>query len=489
MPTSPAILALDQGTSSTRAIVFDISGRALATSQEELRQYYPQNGWVEHDADEIWQAQWRTARRAIDEAQCEISAIGITNQRETVVVWDRKSGQPIYKAIVWQDRRTAEVCQALRKAGYEAVIQQKSGLVLDPYFSASKIAWILDTVPGARTKAEKGELACGTIDSWLVYRLSDGALHITDVTNASRTSLMNINTLEWDEELLAIFKVPKALLPSIKSSAEVYGMCHCFGTAIPIAGLAGDQHAALFGQQCTEPGMLKCTYGTGAFLMSQCGSTRQDAEGLLSTIAWKIGNAPCQYVLEGAVFSAGSAVQWLRDGLKIIQHSRDIEALALTVKESQDVFFVPAFNGLGTPHWDPQARACLLGITRDTTQGHIARACLEAIAQQVCDIVDVIRRVQKLSILKVDGGACQNNLLMQIQANLGNLEVHRPQQTESTALGAAWLAAIGAGICRPSDCEGLMERSFQAEMLESQRDAQRQRWALAVKRSLGWAVE
>ena len=482
-----ALLALDQGTSSTRSIVFDLSGQILGLAQEELQQHYPQNAWVEHDAEEIWQAQLRTARAAIEQAQTPISAIGITNQRETVVVWERASGKPIHRAIVWQDRRTASHCQDLKDQGHSKSIYEKTGLVLDPYFSASKIAWILDHVPGARLRAEQGELACGTIDSWLMWNLSEGRHHLTDVSNASRTSLMNIQTGDWDEELLHIINVPRGLLPDIRSSAEIYDRCNLFDKEIPLAGIAGDQQAALFGQRCVKNGTVKCTYGTGAFIMVQAGTKRLDAEGLLSTVAWKIGDQPTHYAIEGSVFSAGSAVQWLRDGLGIIQTASEIESLAKQVSDCGDVYFVPGFTGLGTPYWDPQARGSIIGLQRDSSKNHIARACLDGIAHQVCDVLDAMRQANDIPLLRVDGGASLNDLLLQIQSDLANVDIERPQQIESTALGAAWLAAIGANICNEKDLLSAAQINLQPSIESSQRKRLRTRWDQAVKRSLQWA--
>ncbi len=484
-----ALLALDQGTSSTRSIVFDLNGKILSVAQEELTQHYPENGWVEHDAEEIWQTQIRTAQQAIQSAQQPIAAIGITNQRETVVLWDRQSGKPIHRAIVWQDRRTSQWCQDLRNQGQEELVRQKTGLVLDPYFSASKIKWLLDNVEGARKAAEQGLLACGTIDTWLLYNLSGGQCHATDVSNASRTSLMNINTGNWDDELLQIFDIPRSLLPEIKSSAEVFYTTDMFGSPLPIAGIAGDQQAALFGQRCINPGMVKCTYGTGAFIMSQCGEERKDVNGLLSTLAWRIGSEPMHYALEGSVFSAGSSVQWLRDELGIINKASDIETLATQVDSSEDVYFIPAFTGLGTPYWDPHARGLIVGLTRNSNKSHIARACLEGIAHQVCDVVDAMRQAQSIDRLQVDGGASANNLLLKLQADLGDLEIHRPQQIETTALGAAWLAAIGAGICSESDLQLNDDLQVHSRIDQSQRQVLRSRWDQAVQRALNWAAD
>lgn len=482
------ILALDQGTSSTRAVVFALDGSIIAIAQEELKQYYPHNGWVEHDPEEIWSTQLRVANAAIKQADQPISAIGITNQRETVVIWERRSGKPIHRAIVWQDRRSSNHCAQLKKDGCETLIREHSGLLLDPYFSATKIAWILDHVPGARARAVNGELACGTIDSWLAWNLSQGQEHITDVSNAARTSLMNIHSAQWDEDLLQLFRIPRALLPHIRPSATYYFHCSVFGSDIPVSGIAGDQHAALFGQRCTQAGMAKCTYGTGAFIMAQCEQKTALVDGLLSTIAWQIKNQPLQYALEGAVFSAGSSVQWLRDKLGIIDHAAEIETLATqnNLQNSNDVFFVPAFSGLGTPYWDPQARACIVGLNFNSDRSHIARACLDGIAHQACDVLDAMHTHIPINTLRVDGGAAANALLLQIQADYAQIRIERPQQLECTALGAAWLAAIGNDLIDQQNLAWHCGHSCVPQLIEKKQRLQRQRWQQAVARSVHW---
>jgi glycerol kinase len=444
------ILAFDQGTTSSRAILFDHNGLPVSVSQKEFTQFFPQPGWVEHDAEEIWSTQAGVALEAITRAGLEskdIDAIGITNQRETTVVWNRNTGKPIHKAIVWQDRRTAAYCDSL-KDDYSDLIRHKTGLIIDAYFSATKVRWILENVKGARTMAENGELAFGTIDSWLIWNLTGGKLHVTDVTNASRTMLFNINTLEWDDELLNIFDIPASMLPQVKSSSEVYGNTRGhFSTAIPIAGIAGDQQAALFGQMCITPGMVKNTYGTGCFMVMNIGSKPIESKNrLLTTIAWKIGNET-HYALEGSIFIAGAVVQWLRDSLGVINSSADVEKLALKVKSSEGVYFVPAFAGLGAPHWEQHARGTIVGITRGSTSAHIARAALDSIAFQTLDVLKAMESDSgiKINELRVDGGATVNNQLMQFQADVLNAGVVRPKVTETTALGAAYLAGLATG--------------------------------------------
>ncbi len=447
------VLALDQGTTSSRALIINHQGEVVAMAQKEFEQFFPQNGWVEHDANEIWKSQLEVTKEAlskIDGGASSISAIGITNQRETAVVWDKKTGKPIYKAIVWQDKRTTDICEQLKSKGKAAFIQSKTGLVIDSYFTGTKIAWILDNVPGARKRAEQGELMAGTIDSWLCYKLSNHELHITDPSNASRTLLYNINTLNWDEELLELFKVPESLLPEVKSSSEVYGQTYkeLFGEEIPIAGIAGDQQAALFGQQCTEVGMVKNTYGTGCFMLMNVGNVPVFSKAnLLSTVAWKIGDK-VTYALEGSVFMAGAIVQWLRDSLGFIEASSEVETLAASVPDSSGVFFVPAFVGLGAPYWDAYARGQITGLTRGTTKAHISRAALDAIAYQTLDILEAMQKDANTSIqvLKVDGGASNNNLLMQFQADILQSQVLRPKQVETTAMGAAFLAGLAVNF-------------------------------------------
>ena len=447
------ILALDQGTTSSRALVIDHSGRVIATAQKEFTQHFPQNGWVEHDPIEIWESQLEVAKTALSnlkEGAQAIAAIGITNQRETVVVWDRQTGKPIYRAIVWQDKRTTEFCQQLKSEGKEELFRSRTGLVLDAYFSGTKIAWILDHVPGARKRAEQGELMAGTIDTWLIYKLSGHRLHVTDPSNASRTLLFNIHTLDWDEELLNILAVPKSLLPKVGSSSEQYGTTAAaiLGAEISISGIAGDQQAALFGQQCTEVGMVKNTYGTGCFMLMNVGEEPVLSKAnLLTTVAWSLGGKTT-YALEGSVFMAGAVVQWLRDSLGFIEASSEVEALAARVPDSGGVYFVPAFVGLGAPYWDPYARGQITGLTRGTTKAHIARAALDAIAYQTLDVLTAMQQdaATSIRVLKVDGGASANNLLMQFQADILRAEVLRPKQVETTAMGAAFLAGLAVGF-------------------------------------------
>ncbi|HAQ18571.1 MAG TPA: glycerol kinase [Prolixibacteraceae bacterium] len=490
------ILALDQGTTSSRAIVFDHRGRALATAQKEFRQFYPQSGWVEHDPEEIWSTQAGMAVEAITKAGLEITniaAFGITNQRETTVVWNRKTGKPIYNAIVWQDRRTANLCDQLKADGLSSVVLEKTGLIIDSYFSATKIKWILDHVKGARRQAESGKLAFGTIDSWLVWNLSRGKLHITDVSNASRTMLFNINTLQWDKELLHIFNIPESMLPEVRSSSEVYGYSSSqLSPEIAIAGIAGDQQAALFGQMCIEPGMVKNTYGTGCFMMKNIGSKPIISKNkLLTTVAWKIGQ-DTTYALEGSIFIAGAVVQWLRDELGIIKKSADIEKLAAKVKDSDGVYFVPAFAGLGAPHWNQHARGTLVGITRGTTAAHIAKAALDSIAYQTYDVLLAMQNDTKIEIgeLRVDGGATVNNKLLQFQADILQKRVIRPKYTETTALGAAYLAGLAIGYW--SNVKDLKEhwqlgRTFTPEMEKEETVHLIKEWQRAIKASQAWA--
>ena len=449
---STYILALDHGTTSSRAIVFDQHGTIHSVAQKEFRQYYPKPGWVEHDPEEIWSSQYSVMAEALAKGNIQtsqIAAIGITNQRETTLVWDKKTGQAIYHAIVWQDRRTAAFCDELKASGHEDMIRQKTGLIIDAYFSASKLKWILDSIPGARQKAANGELAFGTVDSWLCWKLSGGKLHITDVTNASRTMLMNIHTCEWDTELMQLFDIPASMLPEIKPSSKVYGVTEAVvrHSNIPIAGIAGDQQAALFGQMCTTPGMVKNTYGTGCFMLMNTGTKAVESKNnLLTTVAWKINNK-VEYALEGSIFIAGAVVQWLRDGMQFIRHSAEIEELATKVAGSDGVYMVPAFAGLGAPHWNQHARGSIFGLTRGTTSAHIARASLESIAYQTYDVLKAMESDAGISIteLRVDGGATQNNLLMQFQSDILQVAVVRPNVYETTALGAAYLAGIGVG--------------------------------------------
>ena len=452
------ILALDQGTTSSRAIVFDHQGRIQSIAQKEFTQIFPQPGWVEHDPNEIWSSQASVATEAVVKTGADgrnIVAIGITNQRETTIVWDRETGEPVYNAIVWQDRRTAPFCEQLKKQGLAETIRSKTGLVIDAYFSGSKIRWILDNVNGARKKALDGKLAFGTVDSWLVWKFTRGRVHATDITNAGRTMLFNIREQQWDEELLRIMDIPKSMLPEVKQSSELYGETEnsLFANKIPIAGIAGDQHAALFGQMCLDKAMVKNTYGTGCFMLMNIGDHFIESKNnLLTTVAWKI-NGKIQYAFEGSIFIAGAVVQWLRDGLGIIRTSSEIEALALKVKDTGGVYFVPAFAGLGAPYWNPDARGTIVGITRGTTAAHIARSAVESIAYQTRDVLKAMEADAGMSIkeLRVDGGATANNLLMQFQADLLNCKVIRPEITETTALGAAYLAGLATGFWESVD--------------------------------------
>jgi len=491
-----AILALDQGTTSSRAIVFDHHGRILAVAQREFRQIFPHPAWVEHDPQEIWDSQLAVAREAIKKANlatADIVAIGITNQRETTVVWDRKTGRPIHNAIVWQDRRTAGFCDQLKRDGHLQRVQEKTGLVIDAYFSASKLRWLLDNVSGARARAEKGELAFGTIDAWLLWKLTNGRVHATDVSNASRTMLYNIVTRQWDAELLELMRVPRAILPEVRSSSEVYGQSETdlLGAPIKIAGIAGDQQAALFGQACFSRGLAKNTYGTGCFMLMNVGPEAVVSKHkLLTTIAWQAGG-PTQYALEGSVFIGGAVVQWLRDGLGIIQSAAQIEQLAASVADSGGVYLVPAFAGLGAPHWDQYARGTITGITRGTTAAHFARAALESIAFQVADVVEVMQRDSGIAVeeLRVDGGAAANNLLLQFQADLLRVPVVRPKVTETTALGAAYLAGLAVGFWSgPADIKSNWEidRAFEPRMSGGEADHRRRRWAEALQRAGDW---
>lgn len=484
------LLALDQGTSSSRSIIFDEQGQIVASAQQEFRQIFPQPGWVEHDANEIWQSQFVTCQQAMRNARLQandITAIGITNQRETTVLWDRKTGQPLYNAIVWQDRRTAAYCEELRTQGYAEKIQAKTGLILDPYFSASKLKWLLDHIPGARQRAARGELAFGTIDTWLAWQLSEGKLHVTDITNASRTMLLNIHQGQWDQELLDLFDIPAAVLPEVSPSSHVFGTCSLLGSAIPIAGIAGDQQAALFGQACFTPGMAKNTYGTGCFMLMHTGAqVATSHNGLISTSACQTG-ITSQYALEGSVFIGGAVVQWLRDGLQAIQRSTDVEQLASSVPDSGGVVFVPSFTGLGAPYWVADAKAAIVGLSRGSTVAHIARAALESIAFQSTAVLLAMVKdaVSPITELRVDGGAAANNLLLQFQANLLGIPVIRPKVTETTALGAAYLAGLGVGIFANQDeCAATwtMDRQFIPTMSRAQAQALMAEWEVAVGR-------
>jgi glycerol kinase len=492
------VLALDQGTTSSRALLFDGAGQVCGLAQRETSQHYPQPGWVEQDPEEIWTSQLAVAHEAIARAGAaaqDIAAIGITNQRETTIVWERASGRPVYPAIVWQDRRTAELCEALKQQGTEASFTAATGLLLDPYFSGSKVCWILDHVPGARARAQAGELAFGTVDSWLVWRLTGGRVHLTDASNASRTLLFNIHTRDWDDALLHLLRVPRAVLPAVVPSSGTLAQTEAawFGRALPIAGIAGDQQAALFGQRCVVPGMVKNTYGTGCFMLMHTGEQPVvSRHRLLTTVAWQQAGH-CEFALEGSVFVAGAAVQWLRDGLGLIRSADEVEALAASVPDAGGVYLVPAFTGLGAPHWDPFARGVIVGLTRGTTAGHLARATLEAIAHQSADVLSAMQADSGIELkqLRVDGGAARNNLLMQFQADLLGVPVVRPRVLESTALGAAALAGLGVGFWRGAsdlDAQWNAERVFEPCMDADQRARLRAGWVRALERAKGWAA-
>ena len=491
------ILAFDQGTTSSRAIVFDRNGSIISTAQKEFQQIYPQPGWVEHDPAEIWSSQISVASEAVVKAGLNVNdiiAIGITNQRETTIMWDKRSGDPIYNAIVWQDRRTAAFCDKLKHDGHGAMIKEKTGLIIDAYFSATKVKWILDNVSGAKEKARRGDLCFGTVDSWLLWKLTNGQVHATDVSNASRTMLCNIHTAEWDHELLRLFDIPGGILPKIKSNSEVYGYTESVltGKGIPVSGMAGDQQSALFGQMCIQPGMVKNTYGTGCFMLMNTGNKPVTSKNnLLTTIAWKIEHE-LQYALEGSVFIAGAVVQWLRDGMELIRNSSEIEELTQRVTDNGGVFMVPAFAGLGAPYWNQHARGTIVGITRGTTAAHIGRAAIESIAYQTMDVLKSMEADAGFAIkeLRVDGGATVNNLLMQFQSDILNTKVIRPQITETTALGAAYLAGIGVGYFK-----GLheiqeywkKEREFTPKMNDSERKKLTEQWGRAIKAAVAWA--
>ena len=489
------ILALDQGTTSSRAILFSKAGSVVAVAQKEFPQLFPKPGWVEHDPAAIWSSQWEVAQSVIEKAGAapsDIAGIGITNQRETTIVWDRKTGQPIHHAIVWQDRRTAPLCDALRRRGLAPKIRQKTGLVLDAYFSATKLAWLLKNIPGASARARRGELAFGTVDSWLVWNLTGGRVHVTDASNASRTMLYNLRTGDWDSELLKLFGVPRSLLPEIRSSSEIYGEALLGSVSVPIAGIAGDQQAALFGQVCHAPGLVKNTYGTGCFMLMHTGKKPVVSKNnLLTTVAWRL-NGQTEFALEGSVFIAGAVVQWLRDGLGLIQASGEIESLAASVPDTGGVYVVPAFTGLGAPHWDPYARGLVAGLTRGTGAGHIARAALEGIAFQVYDVLQAMQRDAgiRLKELRVDGGACANNLLMQFQADLLGVPVVRPKVVETTALGAAYFAGLAVGFWkdrREIAQQWQTDRQFRPAMKSAQRRKLVAGWEKALSRAKAWA--
>lgn len=489
------ILSLDQGTTSSRAIVFDHAGSIISAAQKEFRQYYPKPGWVEHNPNEIWSSQAGVMAEVLARAGLEgpdIAAIGITNQRETTIVWDRITGEPISNAIVWQDRRTAEYCNELKKTGFSDKIKQRTGLLIDAYFSGTKLKWMLDNIEGARKKAETGQLAFGTVDTWLVWKLTEGKRHITDESNASRTMLFNIHSKNWDEEILDILNIPREILPEVCSSSEIFGhTIHLPGARVPIAGIAGDQQAALFGQMCLEPGMLKNTYGTGAFIMLNTGTKPVASKNnLLTTIAWKIAGQTF-YALEGSVFIAGAVVQWLRDGLGVIHNSQEVEELAATVEDNGGVYFVPAFAGLGAPHWDQFARGAIIGLTRGVTAGHIARAALESISFQAKDVLEAMQADSRIEFkeLRVDGGASANNLLMQFQSDILRIPVVRPKILETTALGAAYLAGLATGFWKDISeikTQWQREKEFYPAMQGSEVQHLAHNWKRAVDRSREW---
>ena len=490
------VLAVDQGTTSSRSLIFDQNGSVVSLAQKEFKQLFPQSGWVEHDPEEIWRSQIGTAIEVLAKAGLsakEVAAVGLTNQRETTITWERTTGKPVHNAIVWQDRRTSNHCGRIRESHGE-MIRQKTGLEVDAYFSASKIAWLLDNVAGVRERAENGELAFGTVDTWLVWKLTGGRLHVTDPSNASRTLLFNIHTLEWDDELLNIFGVPRAVLPEVRSSSELFGVIEAPEElrGIPITGIAGDQQAALFGQACFEPGATKNTYGTGCFMLQNIGETPVESKNrLLTTVGWKIGEKT-EYALEGSVFIGGAVVQWLRDSLGIIATAAEIEKLAASVPNNAGVFFVPAFAGLGTPHWNQEARGTIIGLTRGTGRAHIARAALESIAFQSADLLDAMHADsgKQLDELRVDGGAISNGLLMQIQADLLQIPVVRAQTAETTALGAAYLGGLAAGVWESTDelaKQWQAGERFEPKMKADEAASLRSRWQEAVARSLNWA--
>ena len=488
------ILALDQGTTSSRAILFDRAGSIRAVAQQEFMQHFPRPGWVEHNPEELWSTQLAVASQALVNAgltAADIAAIGITNQRETTVVWHRKTGRPIGNAIVWQDRRTAPMCDRLKADGLDRLVRRKTGLVLDAYFSGTKLQWMLRHIKGAREQARAGELAFGTVDSWLVWNLTGGKRHLTDVSNASRTMLLNLKTGDWDPELLDLFDVPRSVLPEVRSSSEVYAETSLFGNSIPIAGIAGDQQAALFGQVCNRPGMVKNTYGTGCFMLMNTGTKPiASKNNLLSTVAWRIGDRT-EYALEGSIFIAGAVVQWLRDGLGLIKSSTDVEALASLVPDNGGVYLVPAFAGLGAPHWDQYARGVLVGITRGTRAAHVARAALEGIAYQVMDVLQAMEAdaAIRLKELRVDGGACSNNLLLQFQSDLLGVPVVRPTVSETTALGAAYLAGLAVGYWQDQSevaTQWQMDHRFAPGMKSATRKRLRAGWTKALARARSW---
>ena len=492
------LLSIDQGTTSSRATLFTPQGRALASASRPLTQHYPKPGWVEHDPEEIWQGVLACLQEVLAGGvvpRGELAGIGITNQRETTVAWERATGRPLHRAIVWQDRRTAELTGALQRAGHEPLVRERTGLLLDPYFSASKISWLLDNVPGLRERAERGEVCFGTIDSWLVFRLSGGRSYVTDFSNASRTMLFNIRELGWDQELLRLFGVHREMLPEALPSTALFGYTEAslLGAEIPITGVAGDQQAALFGQGCCEPGLAKVTFGTGAFVVMNSGGCAAPGDGVLTTIAWQLPGEPVCYALEGSIFIAGAAVQWLADGLGVLESASRVEALARSVPDSGGVYFVPALSGLGTPYWDPYARGVIAGLTGGSTAAHLARATLEAIAFQTVDAIRAMERASGLTLseLRVDGGAAANNLLLELQADLLGARVARPRCTETTSLGAAYLAGIGAGVLDAAAVKGNWEldRDFLPTMEAGRREELYRGWQRSVRLSLGWARE
>lgn len=496
--TTGYVLAIDQGTTGSTVLIFDHEGSIKTKAYSEFTQHYPRPGWVEHDADEIWGVTHKVVGEALERAGIEaedIAAIGITNQRETVVLWDKKTGHPVHRAIVWQDRRTADYCAQLKAQGLEQTFRDKTGLVTDPYFSGTKVRWLLEHSPALRKRAEQGEIAFGTIDSWLVYKLTGGRVHITDYSNASRTLLYNIHDLQWDKEILEILDIPAAILPEVKPSSYVYGETDpaaFFGTSVPVSGIAGDQQAALFGQACYGEGLAKNTYGTGSFVLMNTGTEAVASKGkLLTTIAWGIGDEPVEYALEGAVFITGAAVQWLRDGLKIIKNAGETESLARSVQSNDGVYFVPALVGLGAPHWDPYARGALLGVTRGTTEAHIARAVLESICYQTRDVVEAMEEESgiKLKELRADGGASVNTFLMQFQADQLGVPVEVPRITETTALGAAYLAGLATGYWKSRDeldAKWKLAQRYSPGMPDAEREKLYRRWQKALQRSKGW---
>ncbi len=490
------ILALDQGTTSSRAVLFDHNGEIKSSAQKEFTQFFPETGWVEHDPMEIWSSQVGVAAEAMSKLGINgtaVAGIGITNQRETTIVWDRKTGKPVYNAIVWQDRRTSKYCDELREKGFADMVTDKTGLILDAYFSGTKVKWILDNVEGARERAEKGELAFGTVDSWLVWNLTQGRTHVTDATNASRTLLYNIHTLEWDDELLELMNIPKSILPNVKSSSEIYDYSNTtfFASKVPIAGIAGDQQSAMFGQMCIEEGMVKNTYGTGCFILVNTGEKPFISKNkLITTIALSL-NGKVTYALEGSIFIGGAVVQWLRDGLRIINTSTDVEALAKTVDDNGDVYFVPAFTGLGAPYWDPYARGTIVGLSRGINRGHIARAALEGIAFQTLDVLEAMKKDTHMDYteMRVDGGAANNNLLMQFQSDILKKPVVRPTITETTALGAAYLAGLATGFWK--DIEEIkqqwkIDKRFSPEMNSETATQHITKWKNAVSKAKSW---